>query len=190
MRLIVSLVLLVATLMDASSALGQSPSISDFAQSVEKDFYVEQMSEIMDQWDANELEFNKDNYGNDFVSALNRRIENPIHAYERATEYRAVMLEKWEALPDRVVPVLPLSSGARLLLGGIIADRTDDIREKIGLQGNMLESFGMSFFIVFGASQMEAQSTNQPRIDTTAIVSGLSEFWSVPFPFCCWRLWR
>jgi hypothetical protein len=152
--------------------------------------YVEQTNTLLDAWDAGELVLRKSDVEEEFSSAIKGRSEKPVYPFEENEGYVEEMRTRFERLPDVVEPQLPLSLGARAIMLGTMYDRREQVEDYIGDPDAMPELLKMPLFIVFGVGQHEAKEANLENTDSRAILAAYDDFWSVPWPLCCWREYR
>ena len=100
------------------------------------------------------------------------------------------MERRWSHLPATLKGERPLSTGARLILLGTVYDRNEEIEQILATTADFDTEFEMSIYITLGASQQEALLAGRETIDARSVLAELKDFWSIPYPFCCWRVER
>lgn len=158
----------------------------EFIQPVLRDPYVKALFQVLDTWDAGNLVINRVEVEKDFFTALTRRKEKPISAFERSEQYIPEMTKRWKALPEILARQVPLTPGARMVMAGPLYDHREQLASLVREPNQLQVRLRMEFFVVLASGQLEAISQKKKDIDGVSILRGYSSFWSIPWPFCCW----
>lgn len=153
--------------------------------------YPQVLSEIFNDWDNKKISAKTEELRGAFEAALDRRVANPVYAFEKDPSYKDLMLSRFDTLGAAIEPELKLSIGARVVLLGSMIDKQEDLETYLGGQPDeFLNKLQMETFVTLGASQEEALAAGVQQIDARSVAAAYDEFRSVLYPFCCWRTYR
>ncbi len=151
--------------------------------------YVVQMNSLLDKWNSRDYKLLKSDVEKQFMEAVQIRAAKPIYKFEKRRDYIEIMQKRWSSLPNQLVPKKAVTLGARLVIIGSIYDRRDQLGEILPDAEEFEQEFQMAIYVTLGSSQQEAIKYNRDDIDARSVFSGFWEYWSIPYPICCWR-WR
>lgn len=161
-----------------------------FIQPLLNDPYVKVLFQVLDTWDAGKLIIEKREVEKDFIDAIKRRNATPISAFEKSEQYIPEVTKRWETLPKTLTREKALTLGARMVLAGPLYDHREEVAMVVREPGQLQVRLRMELFVVLAAGQLEAIRQDLRNIDGTSILRGYSAFWSIPWPFCCWKVRR
>lgn len=177
---------LVATLSVFSVVfLSPLPASGQDLRKVFDDPLVATLNTILDEWERGELVFPaKQELQEQFHENLSRRVKERPAGYEDE-KWRGTLLRNWEMLPDRLMPEVRLTDGARLAILAGFVDNLGELRARLKPEKTrVFDATKASLFAVLAWAQREASQRNDRTISSAYVQRSLNAFFTGVYPFC------
>jgi hypothetical protein len=146
--------------------------------------YVSLLQTKLVAWNKRTLILRKEDLEPALKADLEWRVAVKPLKYEDAT-WRARTLNEWQALPNALKPVLPLSPDAEQILLILYRANLDDLAR--ALQPKQVVEFkvlDLALYPILATAQSQALAANARQITAQSLMDAMVGWWTRIWPFC------